>query len=186
MNDNEFMSWSILSYSSCFWRTKEWIKVLWLVQIVINMIGFILSTWTSASLIGINVWLSNELEGLVTRHMIWLMLYILVEFQIIGTTGINIDMLFLFFQYKEWYFLWLVIFIMDLRVSWGKCCWDCLNHFPQVREFLIFEWWGGFETTIGAVVFEKSAASQEFHHRNFIFWFLIFNFLGPFLYCLEQ
>ena len=89
-------------------------------------------------------------------------------------------MLFLFFQYKEWYFLWLVIFIMDLRVSWGKCCWDCLNYFPQVREF--FDFWiiGGFETTIGAVVFEKSAAGQEFHHRNFIFWFLIFKFFGTF------
>ena len=69
-NDNEFTSWSILSYCSCLWRTKEWIKVLWLVQVVINMIGFILSTWTSASLIGINVWLCNKLEGLVTHHMI--------------------------------------------------------------------------------------------------------------------
>ena len=46
---------------------------------------------------------------------------------------------FLFFQYKEWYFLWLVIFMLDLRVSGGKCCWDCLNHFPQVRGF--FDFW---------------------------------------------
>jgi len=61
-----------------------------------------------------------------------------------------------------------------------------LEPFPASEG--IFDFWmiGGFETTIGAVVFEKSAAGQEFHHRNFIFWFLIFNFLGPFLYCLEQ
>ena len=73
-----------------------------------------------------------------------------------------------------------MIFIIELRVSWSKCCWDCLNLLPQVREFLIFEWWGGFETTIGAVVFERSAAGQEFHHQNFIFLFLFFNFLGTF------
>ena len=46
-----------------------------------------------------------------------------------------------------------------------------LEPFPATKG--IFDFWmiDGFETTIGAVVFEKSAAGQEFHHRNFIFYF---------------
>ena len=114
------------------------------------------------------------------------MLDILVEFQSVGTTGINIDVPVFVFQYKEWDFLWLVvIFMMDLRISEGKYgniavyFWNCLDHFPQVREFFDFmDERGGFETTIGAVEFEKSAAGQEFNHQDFIFTFI-------FLYSLD-
>ena len=62
-----------------------------------------------------------------------------------------------------------------------------LQHFPQVRErFWFLGWWGGFETAIGAVEFEKSAASQEFNHWDFKFLFLNFIFLDLLWYCLGQ
>ena len=58
---------------------------------------------------------------------------------------------------------------------WRQMLLNLLKPFPASElTFLIFGWWDGFETTIGAVKFEKSAAGQEFNHRDFIFWFWIF------------
>ena len=90
---------------------------------------------------------------------------------------------------------WILDFLddeMDLRVSEGKykcCCLllKLLGLFPASKGIvLFFGWWGGFETTIGAVEFEKSAAGQEFNHRDFIFIFIFLYFFGPIIYCLEQ
>ena len=54
---------------------------------------------------------------------------------------------------------------------WRQMLLRLLEPFPASEG--IFDFWmiGGFETTIGAVVFEKSDVGQEFHHRNFYFYF---------------
>ena len=80
------------------------------------------------------------------------------------------------------------MFMMDLRVSEGKYgnvaayVLRLFEPFPASEgTFLIFGWWGGFETTIETVGFEKSAESRVSPPE-----FYIFISFGPFLYCLEQ
>jgi len=65
---------------------------------------------------------------------------------------------------------------MDLRVSLGKRCWDCLNHFPQVREFLIFEWEVDLKLQLEPLCLRNQLLAKSFTIEilYFDFWFLIF------------
>ena len=105
-------------------------------------------------------------------------------------------MLVIVFQYKEWYFLWLVIFyggFESLKKNYSNVAvyfWNVLNHFLKVREFSF--WILDFlddevdlETNIDCVEFVKSTAGLEFNHRDFTFWFWFLIF-GTFWYCLGQ
>ena len=99
------------------------------------------------------------------------MLYILEEFQIIGTSGINIDMLIFVFPVWKVRLFMIGDFNNGVESLLRQMLLKLLEPFPASEG--IFDFWmiGGFETTIGAVVFEKSDVGQEFYQRNFYFYF---------------
>ena len=102
------------------------------------------------------------------------MLYILEEFQIIGTSGINIDMLIFVFPVWKVRLFMIGDFNNGVESLLRQMLLKLLEPFPASEG--IFDFWmiGGFETTIGAVVFEKSDVGQEFYHQNFYFYFYFF------------
>ena len=64
---------------------------------------------------------------------------------------------------------------MELRVYWGKCCWNCLNHFPQVGNFwfLIDRWIWNYKWS--RCVWQIRCWPRV-SPPKFLFLFLIFNF----------